>query len=247
MITETAHRPWPLPASPWVMRMSWRDLLFIHWPVRPAVIEPLLPFGLELDTYDGWAWIGVVPFRMSNVGLRYLPGVPGASDFPELNVRTYVKSRGRSGVWFFSLDAASRFAVRAARVWIGLPYFDARMECIPTGESVHYSSIRVHRGAPRAEFRATYQPSGPVYRAQPGTLDAWLTERYCLYAPPHRDSIGYVDIHHTSWPLQPAEAEIQLNTMAGRFGIPQPHIEPVLHFARYLDVVAWNVVRLTRT
>jgi uncharacterized protein len=229
------------------MHMCWHDLLFIHWPVRPAVIESLLPPGLMVDTFDGWAWIGVVPFRMSNVRPRYLPGMPGASTFPELNVRTYVKTPGRGGVWFFSLDAASRIAVRAARAWFGLPYYDASMDCSSTGESLHYRSVRIHRNASHAEFRAAYQPVGPVYRTQPGTLDHWLTERYCLYMSPRRGRIGYGDIHHSPWPLQPAEAEIQLNTMTEPLGLSVPQTKPALHFARLLDVVAWNAVRLPRT
>jgi uncharacterized protein len=119
---HTDHRPWPLPEQRWAMAMRWYDLLFAHWPVKPDVLQPLVPGGLRLDTFDGWAWLGVVPFRMEGVRPRYVPERPFAFAFPELNVRTYVTAAGRSGVWFFSLDATSRLAVRAARWWYGLPY-----------------------------------------------------------------------------------------------------------------------------
>jgi uncharacterized protein YqjF (DUF2071 family) len=223
------------------MHMRWHDLLFAHWPLPPAVIAPLLPLGLDVDTYDGMAWIGVVPFAMSNVRPRFLPGAPTATTFLELNVRTYVKTAVRAGVWFFSLDAASRLAVRAARAWVGLPYFDAEMSCEANDAAFYYASRRTHRDAADAEFRATYQPTGPVYRAQPGSLDHWLTERYALFAPPRHGRIRYVDIHHDPWPLQRAAAVIDLNTMTAPHGIPLPQSAPLLHYARRLDVVAWNV------
>lgn len=244
MIHETAHRPWPLPQRPWVVAMRWHDLLFIHWPMRPQVLRPLIPAVLELDTFDGWAWLGVVPFRMTGVRLRYLPAFSGLSAFPELNVRTYVQTPGRSGVWFFSLDAASRLAVRAARAWYGLPYYDARMRVEQAGETVHYHSNRTHRGAATATFDASYSPSGEVYHASPGTLDHWLTARYCLYAMDRRGRVGSGDIHHAPWPLQAATADIRVNTMALPLPIALPHTQPVLHFARRLEVVAWSVVPL---
>ena len=244
MIHETSHRPWPLPQSPWVMAMRWHDLLFMHWPIRPEVLCPLIPAALELDTFDGWAWLGVVPFRMTGVRPRLLPAFPYISAFPELNVRTYVKTPGRSGVWFFSLDAASWLAVRMARAWYGLPYYDARMQVGQEGETVHYRSTRTHRRAAPATFEACYAPRGAVYHASPGTLDHWLTARYCLYAMDHRGRVGYGDIHHLPWPLQAAEADIRVNTMAMPLHLDLPNTQPVLHFARRLEVVAWSVVPL---
>jgi hypothetical protein len=224
--------------------MRWHDLLFIHWPIRPQVLRPLIPAALELDTFDGWAWLGVVPFRMTGVRRRYLPEFPYLSAFPEVNVRTYVQTPGRSGVWFFSLDAASRLAVRAARAWYGLPYYDARMRVVQEGETVHYHSTRTHRRAAPAAFDASYAPSGAVYHASPGTLDHWLTARYCLYAADRCGRVGYGDIHHAPWPLQAATADIRVNTMVLPLHIELPHTRPVLHFARRLEVVAWSVVPL---
>jgi uncharacterized protein len=219
--------------------MRWHDLLFLHWPIRPDVIRPMIPRPLDLDTFDGWGWIGVVPFCMTGVRPRYLPM---ALAFPELNVRTYVKTPGRSGVWFFSLDAASWIAVRAARAWYGLPYYDARMSVQMEGDAVRYHSARIHDRAAPAEFSASYRPTAPAYRAAPGTLDHWLTERYCLYAAGNRDRIFYGDIHHETWPLQPAEVELRVNTMTRQIGIELPDTKPISHFARYQGVVAWPLV-----
>ena len=238
---QTAHRPWPLPKKPWVLSMRWHDLLFAHWPVRVELIRPLIPDVLEIDTFDGWCWIGVVPFRMSGVRPRYVP-IPLA--FPELNVRTYVKTRGRSGVWFFSLDAASWLSVRAAR-WLGLPYYDARMTVETQTDVVKYQSVRTHKNAAPAEFIGTYSPTSEVYHAVPGALDHWLTERYALYAvEPHR--IVYGEIHHLPWPLQRAEVEIYKNTMTGPLGLNLPVTKPLCHFARYQEVVAWPIVPIER-
>ena len=243
VMDQTSHRPWPLPETSWVIFMRWHDLLFLHWPIRPELIRPMIPSALDLDTFDGWCWIGVVPFRMSGVRPRYVP-MPLA--FPELNVRTYVKTPGRSGVWFFSLDAASWIAVRAARTWYGLPYYDARMIVRLEADAVDYQSVRAHRGAAPAEFGASYRPTATAYQAAPGTLDHWLTERYCLYTTAKRDQVVYGDIHHGPWPLQPAELELRTNTMTEQIGIELPDTKPISHFARYQEVVAWPLVPIVR-
>ncbi len=238
VIEQTSHRPWPLPQTRWVMSMRWHELLFLHWPVRAELIRPLIPKLLELDTFDGWCWIGIVPFRMSGVRPRY---IPFNMSFPELNVRTYVKVPGRSGVWFFSLDAANWLAVRAAR-WLGMPYYLARMTLALERETVTYRSMRVQKKAARAEFTAVYRPAGPVYHAAPDTLDHWLTERYCLYAAVRPNQVVYGEIHHPRWPLQPAEVELCTNTMAEATGIKLPETKPICHFSRFQEVVAWPII-----
>jgi uncharacterized protein YqjF (DUF2071 family) len=229
------------------MQMQWLDLAFLHWPVPVQVLRPMIPAGLEVDTFDGEAWVGVVPFRMEGVRFRYTLPVPTASAFPELNVRTYVKAGDRSGVWFFSLDAASRVAVWAARNFFHLPYYDARMQCQAVGaEEVHYRSDRTHRSAPAAEFQARYRPVGNVILSKPGSLEHWLTERYCLFAASPRGIIAYQDVHHQPWPLQPAEVEIVANSMASAAGLELPDIPPLAHFARRLDVLAWRAAKVAR-
>ena len=212
-LTDLNHRPWPLPERAWVMAQSWHDLLFAHWPVPASELSPHLPPGLTLDTYESCAWVGVVPFRMSGIRLRGLPPVPGTSAFPELNVRTYVTDGAKPGVWFFSLDAANALAVAVARAWFHLPYFRARMRCDTKGDEIVYGSRRTHPGATPGVFRGRYGPAGDVYRSSAGTLEHWLTERYCLYAPSPRGVVRG-EIHHVPWPLQPAWAEIDTNTIA---------------------------------
>lgn len=239
LLDQIEHRPYALAKGPWIMRQVWNDLLFAHWPVPPEVIRPLIPPQLELDTFDGQAWLGVVPFHMSGIRVRGLTPIPYTSAFAELNVRTYVAFNGRPGVVFFSLDAASPPAVMAARRWFYLPYFNARMPFRVQGDTVTYASQRTHRGAPPAEFAAAYGPTGPVYLPQPGTLDNWLTARYCLYTVDSRQRVFRGEIHHQPWPLQPAQAEITTNTMTQAAGISLPERPPLLHFSKRLDVLIW--------
>lgn len=230
---------------PWVMSMSWHDLLFAHWRVEPAALRRHLPDGLDLDLRDGAAWLGVVPFRMSGVRPRGFPAMGGVSAFPELNLRTYVVRDGRPGVWFFSLDAASRVAVRVARATFHLPYFDARMECrVDPGGRVSYRSRRVHRGVAGAEFEGEYGPVGEPFAAQAGSLEHWLTERYCLYAADARGTVRRGDIAHEPWPLQRAEAEIRKCDMTRLVGLELSGEPAHLLFARRVDVRAWWPVRV---
>jgi uncharacterized protein YqjF (DUF2071 family) len=235
----TAHRPWPLASGPWIMSQHWHDLLFAHWAMPPAMLRRLVPEPLALDLRDEQAWVGVVPFWMSGVRARGTPEIPGLSTFPELNVRTYVAFRGKPGVYFFSLDAASWCAVQTARALYHLPYFHARMSVRSENEVVMYESSR--HDAP-AEFRGRYRPIGEVRIRERGSLEHWLTERYCLYTV-HRGAVYVGEIHHQPWPLQDAWAEIDVNSVANADGIPLPATEPVLHFARRLDVLIWPIRR----
>lgn len=223
------------------LKMRWDDLAFLHWQVPISALRPLVPAALELDRYHESAWIGVTPFRMTRVRPLFAPPIPTASDFPELNVRTYVRHRGRAGVYFFSLDAASWLAVTAARTATGLPYFHARMIQDRAGTDVHYESMRIHYGAPSAELRVRYRPTGDVVRSQPGSLEHFLTERYSLFVT-RANRLLRLDIEHDPWPLQPASADIERNTMALAAGIELPDAKPHACFCRQLDVVAhWPV------
>lgn len=241
VLAMTAHRPWPMPNCPWVMRMQWHDLLFLHWPLPVEILQPHIPTGLTLDTFAGQAWIGVVPFRMVDVSLRGVPALPWLSDFAELNVRTYVSAEQKPGVWFFSLDAANPVAVHLARWTFALPYYRARMTATPQSDSIHYRSFRTHWGARPAQFQSLYRPTGAAYQARPETLEYWLTERYCLYAQDRRGGLWRGDIHHQPWPLQAAEAEVVVNSMTRPFGVTLPEVPPLLHFVRFLQVIAWKI------
>jgi len=222
------------------MTMSWHDLLFAHWPLAADRLRALVPGALELDTFDGQAWLGVVPFRMSSVGPRGWPALPWLSAFAELNVRTYVHVGGKAGVYFFSLDAANPIAVSVARRAFRLPYFRARMRVASVDGAIRYASTRTHRGAAPARFAADYRPTGPAYRSAAGTLEHWLTERYCLYTTGPAGEPLCGEIQHRPWPLQPAEADISINTMVDGIGLALPAGAPVLHCAERLDVVAWR-------
>jgi uncharacterized protein YqjF (DUF2071 family) len=228
----------------WAIRMRWRDLLFAHWLADATILRGLIPPALELDLFDGCAWVGAVPFRMEGVTPRGVPAIPGLHAFPELNLRTYVKAGGKSGVWFFSLDAGQRLAVRIARRFFHLPYFDARFEIFDRDGVTDYSAARTHRGAADAAFAARYHPIGPVYQSEPGTLEHWLTERYCLYAADRAGCIWRGDIDHQPWPLQRAEAELRVNTLGAWLGIETNGPPAALHFAKSLDVRAWPVARV---
>ena len=252
MRIPTAHRPWPPPRGPWVIKMHWHELLFMHWPVPAKLLRPHVPRTLDIDTFDGSAWLGVVPFRMTGVRPRLIPPVPGLSAFPELNVRTCVVPAGaerneKPGVWFFSLDATSALAVRTARLLFALPYYDARIACDVNGSvntpTVTCSARRTHKNAPAAELDVEYRPTGKVYHAEPGTLDYFLTERYCLYAL-KRDRLYRCEIAHAPWPLQPAKATTRRNTMTRPLDFELPAEQPLLHYADYQEVVAWRLERV---
>ena len=236
-LNQTSHRPYPLPDKPWALHMRWLNLLFMHWAVPAETLRPLIPPRLELDTFDAHAWLGVVPFEMRDVYPRWTFSVPGLSHFPELNLRTYVRAGGKPGVWFFSLDASNRIAVRLARASFNLPYFAAAMGCAEIDGTVYYQSKRTHRGAAPTDFVAHYQPTGEP--TAPDDLTTFLTERYCLYSADANQNVYRGEIHHLPWSLQPARAEVQVNRMTEQIGVTLPDTEPLLHFSKDLTVLAW--------
>ncbi len=240
-LRETAHRPWALPDRPWLMAQSWEALLFAHWPVPVDELRRVVPRELPIDTHDGTAWIGVTPFHVGAIRLRGTPHVPGLTSFPETNVRTYATVAGKPGIYFFSLDAASRLAVEAARRAYRLPYFLARMSVRRAGDWVDYTSVRVSRDGPAAQLRARYRSSGRRFKALEGSLEHFLTERYCLYTFDERRRVHRSDIHHAPWPLQPAEASFTVNTMAAPVGQQlDVAADPLLHLAERQDVLIWS-------
>lgn len=232
------------------MSQRWCDLLFVHWPVLAAALRSSIPDRLEVDTFDGTAWIGAVPFRMEAVRPRGLPAVPWLSAFPELNLRTYVTLDDRPGVFFFSLDAASAVAVSLGRRGFSLPYFRARIECEPEGEALVYRSTRTHSGAPGARFEGRYGPAGDVFRSEPGTLDHFLTERYCFYSSGGSvgrspEALYRAEVDHAPWPLQPAAASLTVNSLLDPVGLGSVAAQtPRFLFARSLDVRMWPLRRV---
>jgi uncharacterized protein len=238
IVNDVAHRPWPLPHGRWVMTQTWHDLLFAHWPVDAGALRTLVPPEFSLDLFDGTAWLAIVPFHMTNVAPRGVPSLPWISEFPELNVRTYVRVDDKPGIYFLSLDAGSALAVRAARFLLNLPYFSAEMSVLPNGGAIEYDSRREGRSE-AATFCASYRPLGGAFHAAIGSLEYFLTERYCLYNTDHHGTPYRLEIHHPPWQLQPAEAAFTHNTMADAAGVSLPQTKPLLHFSKRQDAVAW--------
>jgi uncharacterized protein YqjF (DUF2071 family) len=219
------------------MRQRWRRLAFLHWPVDPAVVRRLLPAGLDVDVWEGSAYLGIVPFTISGTRPPLLPPVPGLSSFHELNLRTYVHRQGRDpGVWFFSLDAASRLAVLGARLTYKLPYFHAHITMSEGHDGlVNYSSRRASPDT-RAHFACTYGPAGPVRGATPGSLEFYLVERYLLYSWDGK-RLRSARVWHHPYPLQPAIVEDVTEQLTPSAGLEVSTTgTPLAHYADEVDV-----------
>ena len=240
---DATHRPWPLPDRPWIMTQTWHNLLFAHWPISPDGLRQHIPPPLELETFDGSAWLGVVAFRLSKIRLRRMPEVRLVSHFNEINLRTYVTFGGKPGVLFLSMDADNALAVSMARPWFRLPYTLARIEFRETSECYTVDSRRTGQGLAEARFKARYRPSSPIYTAKPGTLEHWLTERYCYYSVTSRH-LFRCEILHPPWPLQSACAQIEANTLAYPRGIDADSCSPLLHYAHRMTALIWRLERM---
>jgi uncharacterized protein len=239
ILSRTRHRPWPLPGGPWMMFQSWQTLLFAHWRMDAASLRALVPSQLELDLRQGEAWVGVTPFLLTGLRVRMLPPIPGASEFPEVNLRTYVRYGGRPGIYFFSLDAGSRAAVTGARAFFRLPYRHASMSIETADGWTHFSS---EREGGEAAITARYRPTGQASPPVPGSREAFLTERYALFTVLGSGKVLRADIHHVPWPLQPAEGEVSAEALAAAEGVALPGTEPLLHFSERQDTVVWPPV-----
>lgn len=236
-LSAIEHRPWQLLANNWSWNQTWADLLFAHWPIARDQLRSLVPRELEIDGFNDQYWIGVVPFWMENIYRRPFPRLPLLNRFCELNVRTYVRYQGKPGVYFFSLDAANRTAVFAARSLFGLPYYYANMSIRRVNGSIHYQSTR--RCSPTTSFSGEYGGQGDVKLSQFGSLEYFLTERYCLFTVDPQGRVTIAEIHHAPWPLQQGWANIKHNTMTVPLGIALQG-EPILHFAKRIDVAIWS-------
>ncbi|MBS2001938.1 MAG: DUF2071 domain-containing protein [Cyanobacteria bacterium SZAS LIN-5] len=238
LLSKVEHRPFPVPTSLWVMSQTWAKLLFAHWPIKAEIIRDLVPDSLELDLFDGYAWVGIVPFVMNDVYPRYTPKTKSRlSNFLELNVRTYVVRDGIPGVYFFSLDCSNTIAVLIARKFYHLPYFRAKMSMHEKKDGiVDYTS---ERASEEAAIILSYRPTGDVINAGNGSIDRFLTERYCLYTTDSTRQLHRGVIHHDVWPLQPAEAEFEINSMTRPLGFELPDCKPLLHYSERIDTIEW--------
>jgi uncharacterized protein YqjF (DUF2071 family) len=235
-LDEIGHRPWPLPGGSWLQGQTWCDLLFAHWRVPEEQLRRVVPPSLPLHLYDdGSAWLGITPFVVKGLRLRGTPPLPWVSEFPELNVRTYVEVGGKPGIYFLSLDAARRAAVIAARRTYRLPYFHARMGADKVGARIDYESERIDSSGPPARFRGSYAPAGA---RTDDPLARWLAERYCAYTTDKQGRALRIEIHHPPWPLQPADGRLDAQGMADQAGI-ELEGEPLLHFSARQDTLIW--------
>ena len=244
------------------MHQNWGKLLFMHWAIDADLLRPLIPLDLSIDTFDGTAWIGIIPFTMWGIRASFLPPIPGASAFHELNVRTYVHLNGVPGVWFFSLDAANRQAVWGGRTFYHLPYFNAEMNLKQSGDLIEYSSTRTDsltyaeffaaesagfsadlkanrfRSLPRAELNVKWTIGESLPQSAAESLEFFLTERYCLYSF-HRNQLYRSRIFHQPWPLQTARLRSYQSTMIDALGLTAPKRQPLVYYAESLAVDIW--------
>jgi len=232
-----SHRPFPLPDMNWVMTQEWHHTLFIHWPVPAASLREHVPKELEIDTFDGSAWIGIVPFQVKNTRGKFTPAIPFFSSYLEVNVRTYVKYGPRTGVYFFSLDANHLLAVLGAKAIFGLNYKQAN---ISFQEKNHFemSSRRIQAAGRNAKMELRYVPDTQVFFAKPGTLEHWITERYCLWTR-RGSKLIRGDIHHTKWELQRAQAEISQDMLIPFVQQEFLTQQPLLHYSKYKKAFFW--------
>lgn len=244
LIEQTNHRPYPLSTKPWIMTQTWNRLLFAHWSIPISLLQPYIPANMTIDTYEGTAWIGVIPFEISDLRARGLPTIPFTSYFPEINVRTYVIKDNKPGVFFFSLDATNPLAVAAARAFFHLPYYKANIHVDRQQEgTIGYTSRRTHRKASPAFFSACYRPTSPIYQATQGSLEDWLTARYCLYTA-YKKQLYRGEIHHAPWPLQQAEAEFTRNEMHPLLSAKILKTLPMLHYVERIKALFWLLEKL---
>jgi uncharacterized protein YqjF (DUF2071 family) len=220
-----------------IMHQNWGKLLFMHWRIDEELLRPMIPERLKIDTFDGDAWIGVIPFTMWNVRPSFTPPVPWLSEFHELNVRTYVHYEGVPGVWFFSLDANSAVAVMGARTLFNLPYFNARIDLEQDADRIDYALTRTDE--PPAEYKARWTIGKKLGQSDPDSLDFFLTERYCLYSVKGK-RMHRLRIHHRPWVLFEAEVESCNSTMIESHGLPTPEGEPLRHYAEEIEVDFWS-------
>ncbi len=236
------------PPSRPVMFQRWDHLLFLHWEVPAEAIGRLLPPGLEVDLFEGRAYVGLVPFTMRGIRPAGLPSVRGLSDFHETNVRTYVHARGREpGVWFFSLDAANVVGAALGRSWFRLPYFFARMRLgvveSPGGIRLSYESKRIYPGPVPATTRIEAEVVGPVAPASVGSLEYFLAERYLLYSAARGGGLFTGRVHHSPYPLQVAEVRSLEESLLAASKIDRPDTTPLAHYARGVSVEVFGLER----
>ncbi|TSJ46621.1 YqjF family protein [Fluviicola chungangensis] len=237
LFQSVSHRPWPIPTKSWSYYQEWNHALFLHWKVEPGLLEPFIPKGLELDTYEGEAWISLVAFTMEKIRPKNLPAFSPVSNFHEINIRTYVTHNNKPGVYFLNIEAQKLVSAKLSKLLSGLPYEKAKMIRIQKNIFQEYTSNLKKKGF---RFSAKYTVSNkPVPKTE---LDLWLTERYCLYLDRGLKTYMY-EIHHLPWEL----LEVEMNEIQTtyRFGeIDLKNKPDRVHYSPGVKVLAWKKEKL---
>lgn len=225
---------------PWIMKQTWLDTLFIHYPVKLDELSKLVPHTLPIDTFDNKGWISIVPYLTTSVRARGLPPIPGLSRFPGFNVRTYVKLDGKPGVYFFNLAATNWLTAKMAKLSFKLPYIYLDMDYKKEGDTIHFQSDPYRKNEEKLKW--IYRPNSEQRLATKGSLEEWLVERYCLYTVNEKGEPFRSDILHRSWLLQDAEVEYQHNSLIAEFYLSTAVGKPIYHYSKKVDVRIWPIM-----
>lgn len=226
------------PHLPWVMKQTWSDILFVHYPVKRELLERLIPKALTLDTLDGYGWVTIVPYLTSTMRMKGLPAIPGMQSFPGYNIRTYVTFNGKTGVYFFGLTAANWISANMAKIFFNLPYYYVAMNFRRQGNRIEFGGETIGEDA----LICQYKPITEKFLARKGSLDEWLVERYCLYTTNQKGEPLRCDILHQPWLLQKAEASFFHNELLSKYKILPESTDPILHFSNKVVVRIWPLV-----
>ncbi|QJX81113.1 YqjF family protein [Priestia megaterium] len=244
IMKDVIYRSYPLASKYWIMRQTWRNLLFLHWPIPLKKLRPYVPSSLQIDTFNGSAWIGVILFVLEGIYPRGISSISLTPKFPEINVRTYVKRDGKPGIYFMSIDVGNWASLNIAKRWYRLPYHSAQISFRKEGQTFYCQSTRKGNTNSPISFKGKYAPVSEVYFSKEGTLDHWLTERYCLYSSNNGANIYSGEILHQPWPLQKAEIEIFRNNLFIPFHFNLSEVEPIAHFSIGVDSLIFNIKKI---
>ncbi|KKI92857.1 hypothetical protein WQ54_06630 [Bacillus sp. SA1-12] len=244
LLNDIIHRPFPLPSKKYIMRQTWRNLLFLHWPIPIEKLRPHIPSALQIDTFNGSAWLGIILFVIDGIFPFGVSSLSLTPRFPEINVRTYVKCNGKPGIYFMSIDVGNWASLKIAKKWYRLPYHSAEISFRKEGQTFHCQSRRKGYEHTPIVFKSKYVPISGVYFPKEGTLDHWLTERYCLFSSHNGINIYCGEIHHRPWPLQKAEIELGINTLFTPYQFDLSGVNPIAHFSTGVDSLMWNIKKI---
>jgi hypothetical protein len=231
---ETAHRPWPLPEAPWAQAQTRRDVLLAYWPVALGELARLLPPELAVDTFGGEAWLGISAYRVTGLRVRGLPPLPGLSSFPQLEVFACVTLDDRPGVWLCSLETPKGLIVEAVKRAHRLPAYRARVSAVPAAGGIRFEVDR-----DGLELRTWYAGVGAAAAPQPGTLEAFLAERFALYTA-DGGRLYRAELHHPPWLLRRADVTVETATLSPL----ALEGAPAAWYAEVQDVLLWPLEEL---